>query len=291
VDEMISTVDTAAVPGSWWSDLAHALASWTAIARSTGARALAVRSLRRAVVAAGRSDRPMAEADVLVKAAYVMRDLAQGRTALLLLDRATQAYLKAGDLLGCSKVFVDRAVMFVYLADYRSATESYETALRLLPRDDSRQRFLAISGLAHCYERFGKLQQAFELNGEARALCGETEDLRLAYVVWNQAKLATTIDVTIAEESFRLAMRLLEAHAEPIEVSFCALDLAAHFVHRGETTKLTALADDILAWLPALRGNRHADAILVEFVRHAKWGQVTQSLLIESRRRLQRAAG
>lgn len=281
--------DAPACPGLL-GDLAIALATWATVQRFRSERRAAARALRRAMLAAESSGELRPVAIVLQRSAYLMRDLARGRTALLLLDRANDLYLRDGDLEGCAKVFVDRAIVLVHLGLYENAVECYETALRLLPENDKLQRFGALSGLAHCHENLGQLELALKRNEAAAAVYDGIEDMQLAYLVWNRANLCAALGGRDPEPAYRRAMELLERHAEPLAVGLCAVDLAAVYVRRGESRKLAALGDEILAWLPALRGNRTADAILMELVRCAKWGEVTQQLLVESRRRLRRSA-
>ena len=122
----------------------------------------------------------------------------------------------------------------------------------------------------------------------AEALFEGGRDLRLAYLVWNRGNLAAASrDSSLAVEALLAAMDLLAEFAEPLDVAFCSLDLAEVYMAEGRIGEIRRLADRILAWLPALRGNRQADAAMMEWIRCVKWGEVNRALLETSRNQLE----
>ena len=88
-----------------------------------------------------------------------------------------------------------------------------------------------------------------------------------------------------------MAIDLLARFSEPVDVALCALDLAGLLISVGEPIAVKRLSDQVLAWLPAFRGSRIADAVMTELVRCAKWGELTSQFLDGARERLQQARG
>lgn len=270
-------------------DLAMALATWSTVRRLDGRRADAFQGFRLALGIARLGESAAAEAMALHKAASLLRDWEQSRAALLFLDRAGDAYLRCGDTGACQRLFIDRAVVWVHLGDYLRAARDYEVGLRYLPAgSSSTYKIAALSGLSHCYREMGDLRRAILMNRAAESVFEGGRDLRLAYLVWNRGNLAATCrDPELAVETLLAAMDLLADFGDPLDVAFCSLDLAEVYMREGRIGEIRRLADRILAWLPALRGNRKADATMMEWIRCVKWGEINQALLETSRNRLE----
>ncbi len=287
----LDTLDEHGLDERLIADIAEALAIWGTTQRFEGLRRDASLALQLSMGLASKVKAHRVSALGLQKASYLLRDLGCDQAGLILLEKATDKFLQAGEVDSCAKVFVDRGILLLNLKTYDSAISELETALRLLPEAEWRNRSAAYSNLAYCHEQRGDLDQARACLTRARQIYGDREDAILANILWNQGNIAlVSNDAPEAERAYSRALELLEHYGKPLEFAFVALSLAEAYVKQEKIESMRMLADRMLAWLPAIRGNRVADAALMEWIRCAKWGEVTHRALREARLQLKRAA-
>lgn len=272
--------------------LAEALVIWGAAMRFEGHRrdtSLACRLALNLAFAAGDS---RAVGIALQKASYLMRDLACLKAGLVLLEHSMSHFLRAGDTVSCGRVLVDRGYLLLSLAEYPEVIRESQAALRLLPQEEWRNRASSFGNMAISYERLNQLQKAKSCFEQAETLYGDRREIGLAYIRWNRGSLALADqDAALAESCFLSSLNQLEDFGQPLDFAMVALNLAEAYMLQGKVGELRDLADRMLAWLPTIRGNRVADAALMEWIRCARWGEVTHQLLRDARKKLSQAAG
>ena len=273
------------------ADLAEALAIWGTTQRFEGLRRDASLAFQLSLALSSSAGCHRVIGMGQQKASYLLRDLGCNQAGLILLDGASSSYLRAGDIVACAKVFVDRGILLMSIMAFDPAVSELETALRLLPEEEWRNRAAAYSNLAACYEQSGRLRLASRHLMDAQRVYGDHEDAVLAHILWNQGNIALACKRPAeAEHAFMRSMNLLEHYGKPLDYAYVALSLAEAYVDQRKLESMRRLADQMLAWLPAIRGNRVADSVMMEWIRCAKWGEVTHQALREARHKLSRAA-
>ncbi|MEM9553997.1 MAG: hypothetical protein AAGC60_07045 [Acidobacteriota bacterium] len=271
--------------------LAEVLAVWAAIARVEGRRDEAAGALRRADRLATLVGDPATRAAVDQKAAYLLRDLDEGPLALRLLERASDAFLRAGDRVGCGRSLVDRAVVQVHRGELDDAASLYDAALRWLPADEWRNRVSALQGLAYCRRELGDTAAARRALEDAHAEHGERSSLLLAWVLWAEADLLADDrlfdDALVAIDR---AAALFAQHGDTLNRSLATLARVELLLRAGHLEALGDVADDLMQQLEAWRGDRIADAALWELLRLVRRGEATLEALEVARAALRHAA-
>lgn len=274
------------------ADLAEALSIWAAIQRFEGCRRDTSLAYQVAIRLARKADSARALGMTLQKAAYLLRDLDCSQAALVFLDHASRHFLRDGDMASCAKIFVDRGSMFMVMAEFHEAVRELSSALHLLPEEEWRNRAGSFGNLAICFEQMGSFTEAKHCLEMSETLYEDRPEIGLAYVRWNRGSLAMADgELATAETYFIKALQQLESFGQPLDFATVSLSLAEAYMRQGKVQALRDLADRMLAWLPAIRGNRIADAALMEWIRCARWGEVTHQVLREARQKLQQAAG
>ncbi len=292
VRSWLDTLDEDGPDDGLMADVAEALAIWGTTMRFEGLRRDASLAMQLSIKLASKAKAHRVSGIGLQKSSYLLRDLGCDQAGLILLEKATDMFLQAGEVDSCAKVFVDRGILLLNLKTYETAISELETALRLLPEAEWRNRSAAYSNLAYCHEQSGDLERAKACLAQARRIYGDREDAILANIFWNQGNIALASgDAVAAEQAYSQALELLEHYGKPLEFAFVALSLAEAYVKQQKIESMRMLADRMLAWLPAIRGNRVADTALMEWIRCAKWGEVTHRALRDARRQLTRSAG
>lgn len=280
------------VPRELLEDLAIALATYGSVQRLFGRRVDAAFAFQSALRVGSRSERPAGLGHAFRKAAFLLRDFGYADTSIRFLETAREYFLRDGDTARCFEIFADRGSAWISLGEYEKSICDYSTALRRLPADDHVFRYAAHLNIAHCHEQLGRLPEALAELEQASALHGGQEDMALSFLVWNRANLAAAVGETaVAGEEYRRAIDLLARFSEPVDVALCALDLAGLLISVGEPKAVQQLSEEVLAWLPAFRGSRVADAVMTELIRCAKWGELTSQFLDGARQRLQHVRG
>ena len=292
VGSWLDTLDDQGPDSGLTADVAEALAIWGTTQRFEGLRRDASLAFQLSMTLASKVKAHRVSGIGLQKSSFLLRDLGCDQAGLILLEKATDMFLRAGEIVSCSKVFVDRGILLLNLKTFEPAISELETALRLLPEAEWRNRSAAYSNLAYCHEQLGDLARAKSCLAQARQIYGDREDAILANILWNQGNIALAgNDAPAAERAYTQALELLEHYGKPLEFAFVALSLAEAYVKQQKIERMRMLADRMLAWLPAIRGNRVADTALMEWIRCAKWGEVTHRALRDARRQLTRSAG
>ena len=280
------------VPSRFVADLARACSTWAVIQRVSGYRdnACDMYSLAFGCLPP-HGLHPYTEAECYQRAAYLLRDLAAPVAGLQFLHTARDRYLEAGDLEGVGKTLVDKGILLWNLGETLQAIREYNAALKILPSYSVRYRVSALGNLARCYEEENQLAAAIDHIRQACKLYSGRVDILAAQSLANKARIAGKLDLEAeVEESFIEAMAIYEQAGHPGYVLFAALDYADWLLATGRTQRLLGLADEMFSMAKHFRKNRLIDAALMEFVRTAKWGELTEELLKNTRRRLEAAS-
>ncbi|MEM1177535.1 MAG: helix-turn-helix domain-containing protein [Acidobacteriota bacterium] len=278
------------VPRQMLEDLGEALAVFGTVQRFLGRQLDSACALQAALRVGARAGRPRGLAHVFRKAAFLMREYGQAAIGIQYLEHARELFLRVGDTRRCFEIFSDRASFWVNMGEIGRARQDFLTAVSLLPEDEPVQVYGAYAGLAFCYQEEGNAQAALDAIEKAEAIHSGEGDIAFAYLVWNRAKLAVEVgEPTVARLQFRRAIDLLVQYSDPIDGALCALDLCGLLIEMGEVSEVKGLAELMLSWLPAFQGQRVADAVITEFIRCAKWGEVTSRFLAGARRRLKQS--
>lgn len=278
-----------AVPSRYFADLARACAIWAVIQRISGYRDNSSDMYEHVFECVARVDQhPRSAAECYQKAAYLLRDLTAVEAGLQFLRIAGDLYLSAGDIESVGKILVDKGLFYSTLQDVSSATREYQASLKLLTSNSVRHRAAAFEGLARNHEAEGNLMAAYDNIKAACSLYTERVDIVVAHLLVTRGRVAQRLDlISEAEDCLTSAMNMFEQVGQPGDVLLAALDYAGLLLVTGQTRKLSALADEMFALAKYFRKNRIIDAALMEFVRMAKWGDLTEDLLKETMRRME----
>ena len=280
------------LPSQHVAELTQACSIWAVIQRVSGYRdnscdmyLLVFRLLKKA------GGELRAAAACFQRAAYLLRDLAAPEAGLSFLSRSTDLFLKIGDLEGVGRTLVDNGVVAWNLGEVARATQEFKAALKILPGSATRHRAAALANLARCYEEQDQLVVAIEHIRHACRLYSDRVDILAAQNLAIRARIAGRLgNEAEVEESFDKAMYIYRREGHPGYVLFVALDYAEWLLSVGRTQQLLVLADEMFEMAKFFRKNRLIDSALMEFIRTAKWGELTEQLLESTRRRLKAAS-
>lgn len=277
------------VPSGYFAGLARACSIWAVIQRVSGYRdnscdmyVLAFRCLRRA------DSHLQAAAECYQKAAYLLRDLDAMRAGLFFLRRSGDLFLRTGDVCGLGKVLVDSGKLLIEVDEFEEAKIEFQASLNLLKEDSVRHRATAHAALARIFDEEDRLGDAIEQIRRACELYSMHRDIVAAQITVLRGRIARKLDLRDeAESAFLEAIDVYENAGHPGYVLFAGLEYAGLLLATGRTRKLAALADRMFAMGKYFRKNRLIDGALMEFVRMAKWGELTEDLLESTRKRLE----
>ncbi|MDA8017809.1 MAG: hypothetical protein MPN21_10210 [Thermoanaerobaculia bacterium] len=294
IREILAQVDSLEerVPSQHLADLALAGATWATIMRTKGLHDNCCDMYILALGPGIRSDDAWVLGSTLQRASYLLRDLDAAEAGLKFLTVAQDLFTQKGDLLKLGQVLLDRGILLSHLGKEFAAFRLFDASLRLLPQSATQLRAAAFSEMAfNCQER-DELARAHEYICEARKLYrpGSTDHV-YAHILATEARIARKLGFHAeAETAFKTAISAYDRGGNPGYVAFVALDLAGLYLEQGRTLELASLADDMFGVLKILRSNRMMDAVLMEFIRTAKWGELTEKFLADAKERLEGAA-
>ena len=290
--EILTEMETEGFDPGSAAELAQALSIWATIQRFEGCRRDSSLAYQVALHLGVHAESHKALGFTLQRTAYLLGDLGCYQASLVFMDYAIRHLIRTGEVTACGTVFADRGAMLLNQADFSAAVDEFKAALNILPESQWRSRAACFGNLAICYEQLSRLAPARTCLEMAEQLYGDSQEIGLAYVLWNRGRLSMADKhVVDAESYFIRALNHLESFGQPLSFANLALSLAEAYMVQGKVQALRDLADRMLAWLPAIRGNRIADAALMEWIRCARWGEVTHQVLNEARQKLGQAAG
>ncbi|MCP3964688.1 MAG: tetratricopeptide repeat protein [bacterium] len=173
-------------------------------------------------IAKKRSD-PLALADLYQRYMYVELDSGALERALVCAERAAAIYDRNGNRPGRGKALVDQGLCLYYLGKPQEAITSTETALRLLPESERRNRFSAYQILGLCCLEVGEHQAAMEYTRFAERLVpSRSFEGKLR---WLQARISLKLlDLDSAENYFLAAADIFfDLHLGEAALASCEL--------------------------------------------------------------------
>lgn len=280
------------IPSQHVADLARAFSIWAVIQRVSGYRDNSCDmyvQVFRLVQRVGHHHETIAEC--YQRASYLLRDLDARRAGLLFLREAGDSYLKAGSVGGLGKVLVDNGNLLIEIGENATAASEFRAALKLLDQDAARSRAAAHSSLATILEEENRPTEAMLEIRYACDLYSDRADIASAQLRVIRGRVARKLGLNSeAEDSFLEAIQVYELAGHPGYILFAGLEYAGLLLAEGRTKRLAQLADEMFSIGRFFRKNRLIDTALMEFVRMAKWGELTEELLELTRRRLETAS-
>lgn len=277
------------VPSRHVADLAGACSIWAVIQRISGYRDNSCDMYQLVFRCAHRAENHFGTvAKCYQRASYLLRDLDAMRAGLFFLRVAGDHYLRAGDVGGLGEVLVDRGKLLFNLGDPATAEREFRSSLKILQPGALRHRATAHAALARILDGDDRLTEAMLEIRRACDLYSERADIVSAQVKVLRGRIAGKLGLhDEAERSFVEAFGIYEQSGHPGYILFAGLEYAGLLLTAGRTTRLAKLADQMFSIGRFFRKNRLIDSALMEFVRMAKWGELTEELLEQTRRRLE----
>lgn len=280
-----------AVPELYLGDLALTFAIWATVHRVKGQTENARKMYMTAFELLRNQSPGEAHAEVYQRSAYLLAEVGAVKAGLYFLNRSLHLHTLAAATESIGRVMVDHGVLLGHLDEYGKAERYFIAALNLLPERSTRNRASAYSALSRCAQERGDLLTAFEYTERAFEAYGCRQDLVAAQILATKARLAFELDfVEDAEESFVRSIEMFDQTGNAAHVALVSLDYSKLLLSQGKMEALSCLADSMFTCLKAFRSNRIVDAALMEFIRTAKWGELTEALVAETKKRLLEAA-
>lgn len=276
-------------PSGCASELACALGVWATIQRTLEHHAAASGALVLALDVCDRFDLEITTSRILQRSSYLLYNCGEPRQALQFTERALLQFALKGCRHDTGRCLVDRGIVYHHLLDHQRTISSCREALEFLPDWDWRNRSTAYQFIAEASLRVGRLDDAAQAADTAlKALSSHGLDTCVGHAHWVKARVCARCEEDDrAIDHYREALaHLISGGAMSVDIALVALGLARVFLVRGDLAEMRELASQIQAISPMLRSSPIADSVLMEFVRVARYGEVTAVFLADSQRQL-----
>ncbi|NJL27366.1 MAG: hypothetical protein HC897_05465 [Thermoanaerobaculia bacterium] len=228
------------------------------------------------------------EARLLERACYLVDDCGEPAEALRLADLATRIYAGLHDMLGITRVLVDRGQILNRLGKAKDASRAFSEALARLPANEVRNRAAAYTGFANAEQKLGRLEVAENALEQARQLADPREAMTSASLAYRQAELAVARgELHEAEALYREARRLLAPECA-LDIALVSLALCKTLLTLGNASEAEEVASAMVALLIPLDRNKIAAAALSEFIKAAKSGKFSIETIDKTKKNLRR---
>ena len=274
-------------------EIATALAVWAAIQRTRDHLADAGEALALALEISHRFELSATMALLLQRSHYLLRDWGEPRQASRFIEMALVQFASLGRSEDVGRCLVDRGIIAHHLLDDTATISSCTASLKLLPDTGWRSRAVALQYIAEAHLRLGDTTQAGRAIDEALQVFEPVElDVCRGHAHWTRARVhVQSEELSEAAEHLHHALyHLTSGGGAPVDIALIALDLASILLRVGDVGGLRALAERVQAISPALRTSPIVDRVLMEFVRVARYGNVTALFLMASKEQLEPAA-
>lgn len=234
--------------------------------------------------------------ELLQRASHVAAERSGHRRALELSERATLAYVRAGELAGVGKTLMDRGLWLGGLGQLRRANRAFESALGsyLATAGDGddvrRHRFSCLMHLGANHLRLGELDAARRFAARAHEHSDGISPAQRGKLMWLRASIAErTGRLGEAQRHFEEAVEIYRPFA-PQDAALVAVGLVRVLLLQEKIGEAYETAKSMTRLLLPLEDNRIASAALMELLRCALSGHgLTVALAKRVARGLERA--
>ncbi len=207
--------------------------------------------------------------------------------ALRLSNWAMVEHTMAQNQAGIGRTLVDRGIWLFYLERYMESIEANRLASEMLPAKEARHRIASLTNQAAGY-RLLENQEQLELSIQ-RAWSLGPKKLERASLHWMEGTLAAETDrFSAAETAFHESCRIFE-QSSPVNTALVSLELINLYLRQGRTSESLELARHMARLIWPLRRFPIAEAAVSDLVRKATQSQLSESLLLITRRKILRA--
>ncbi len=230
-----------------------------------------------------------AQAELLQRASYLLRDLGQFERALAYLSEALAIFVVLDDRFGMGKTLVDRGMMLAYQGAHNRAIDTLQRALQHLGSDGAvRNRCAAHQYLAYAWEQLGELTAAEHHLRQASGISKQEGELHRGKLLWLEGSLALRRRLyERAEKLLRKARSLLTKAENPGQEALVSLDLLDVLIAQGEAVEACELAQGMVHLLEAFEANRLASQAIIKLVRPALAGRISRTAVTQARTAVQ----
>ncbi|MEM7582870.1 MAG: hypothetical protein AAF560_05775 [Acidobacteriota bacterium] len=262
--------------------------------RHKGEFTSAARAFRQALALAHRAKLRRDTGNLLLRAAYLLKDHAQFERALMVLNEALVIFTRLGSRDDIGRALVDHGMMHCYAGNYQGAILDLEQANDHLEGTGSRlprTHLAASQHLAYAYEQLGELEAAEKCLAEGAQRFGSEHAVDRARLLWSQGLVAHKRGCyERSERLLRLAQEILAERESALQIAVLTLDLLAALLAQEKKSSATELASSMAQLVARFRKNKWAEAALVELIRSAVAGQLSLSLVREIKGKLEAGA-
>ncbi len=252
---------------------------------------VAARALRTALDLSRRERLLEDRADLLLRASYVLKDLGHFNRALAMLNEALVAFVQLGSRRDVGRALVDHGMMNCYAGNFEDAVLDLRQALHDLEGTSgelSRYHLACYQFLAYAFEHLGELETAEECLATGARGFGPEHAVDKAKLEWLRGSLAFKRgDLLLAEELLRAVAKILAAKQHPGQEALVSLDLVSVMLAQGRDQEATELATSMARLLFGFENNRFAEAAIVELMRAALEGKLSQELVAKARAQIE----
>lgn len=258
--------------------------------RLKGHFSTASRALQRALAVARRAGLLKDEANLLIRASYVLADHGHYRRALALLNGALVLFVRLGSRQGMGRVLVEQGMMSCYLGEYRTAVQDLKQALVHLAESTHelpRYHLAAYQFLAYAYEQRRQLVAAEGWLAKGVQALGTGPAVDRARLEWSRGNLALRRgDAPGAERRLRSVLAVLRKHENTLKEALVSLDLLRALLAQSKVQEATETAVGMGQLLWKFKNNPLAEATVMGLVRAALAGQLDEELIRQVQTRL-----
>ena len=286
-----------ALPGPQENRLALqclALSVFGSARRLRGKFGAATQALRLALAVARRAGLREDRANLLIRAAYVLRDFGHFQRALALLNEALVIFVRLGSRWDIGRALVDHGMIRSALGDYEEAVLDLERALEHLAGSElqlSRHHLSAYQFTAYAYEQLGQLDKAHEWLEKGANAFEPQHAVDAAKLQWQRGRFALRHgQYAAAEELLRAAGAVLASKEFPGKEALLTLDLISALLAQGKHLEASDLATNMTPLLVRFKNNRFAEAAIFELINKTLEGKLHEGLICEIRQRIEKKA-
>ncbi len=203
--------------------------------------------------------------------------------ALTVSDMAMAICASQRDRIGMGRVFVDQGA-YLLAPDPAAATDSYRTALALLPDSEGSNRAAAYQGLASIDEQAKRFDRAEGYLLQALALIPQDAIYPRAMAQWSAGAIAKASGKPDnAEPLLVLAIEGLIV-TDPFSAALATLDFVDLLLTSGQTRAATERAKEMARFLQPFRHDAIAAAAVTHFTSLVRKGELTTEIIKAARK-------
>ncbi len=208
------------------------------------------------------------------------------------LEQAVALDLDAdGGRFGAGLVQLDRGCMLSQLGRHEKSRRVFQRALELLPEYEQRWRLSAYQGVASAYRELGDVDRAKQCLEVALEGSAGQGGVLVAKLIWLKGLiLGDKKHYSAASQNLNQAMTMLSARKSPLDVALVGLDLASSLLKEGKRNQALTVVCNMTVLTVRFRGNKLAEAALVELTEAGLHGRISQELIDRTASELRKGA-